>query len=219
MNSEPRQKKNREYLWVLPGILIAALIWYFFPPSSQLRPPELKQATLLPEARLLQPFELLDTSGRPFTNQQLEGHWSFVFFGYTHCPDVCPTTLQTLATSIKRLSAANPQQELPQVVFVSVDPERDSMDRLKQFTGYFNDAFVGVSGKPEQIKSLTSQLGIIYARVKQGPGSNYLVDHSAAILLIDPNGHFRAVFNVPHDPDKISRDFQSIKKYFEARYR
>lgn len=219
MKTDPKAKIYREAIWVLPGILIAALIWHFFPPSSQLPPPVLEQATLLPEAKPVQPFKLEDASGQAFTNKQLEGHWSMVFFGYTHCPDVCPTTLQTLATTLKHMSQTDPEQELPQVIFISVDPERDSMDRLKQYVGYFNNKFIGVSGDPTQLQALSSQLGIIYAKVKTGSDGDYLVDHSAAILLFDPDGQLRALFSVPHDPDKISRDFLAIKKYFEARYR
>ncbi len=219
MDTEPRQKKNREYLWAIPGILIAALIWYFFPPSSQIQPPALAKATLLPDAKPIQPFELKTSTGQAFTKATLEGHWSFLFFGFTHCPDVCPTTMQSLATSLKRMTAAKPDLVLPQVIFISVDPERDNMHRLKQFVGYFNKDFIAVSGAPEQINSLSGQLGIIYAKVKNSPTSNYLVDHSAAILLIDPDGQFRALFSAPHDPDKISNDYLAIKKYFEARYR
>ena len=219
MENEHRKKKYRELLWVVPGILIAALVWNFLPPASPPPLPELAQGTLLPEAKPIQPFELKDATGQVFTGKQLQGHWSFIFFGYTHCPDVCPTTLQTLAQSIKHITTNNPDQELPQVIFVSVDPERDSSERLKQFVGYFNDNFIGVSGEAEEIQAFTAQLGIIYAKVIDSPVSDYLVDHSAAVLLFDPNGEFRALFNVPHDANKIANDFLAIKKYFEARYK
>jgi protein SCO1/2 len=219
MKSEHRQKNYREILWVALGILIAAIAWNFMPSASPVQPPELTQGTLLPEAKPILPFELKDTSGQAFTQEQLLGKWSFIFFGYTHCPDVCPTTLQTLAQSIKTMSANNPVLELPQVIFVSVDPDRDSSERLKQFVGYFNDNFIGVSGEAEQIQAFTAQLGIIYAKVIDSPVGDYLVDHSAAVLLFDPNGEFRALFNVPHDANKIANDFLAIKKYFEARYK
>ena len=218
MNSEPSQKKHSEIWWIVPGILIAALIWYFYPPSSQVVPPQLAHATLLPEAKQIQPFSLEDSNGQPFTEKQLQEGWSFVFFGYTHCPDVCPTTLQTLATSIKHMQSANPELKIPQVVFIGVDPERDSAERLKQFVSYFNADFIGVSGDSEQIQTLSAQLGIIYARVEAGPTSDYLVDHSAAILLFDPEGQFRALFSAPHDSEIIASDFQLIQNYYRLRY-
>lgn len=216
MSHQPRQAGRGEIVWIIPGILIAALIWYFFPPASQVRPPALQHATLLPEAKTVQTFRLSDHRGRPFTPENLQGHWTLLFFGYTHCPDVCPTTLQTLAGALRRLDEAGDTVTLPQVVFVSVDPARDSRERLAGFVSYFNPDFIGVTGEPAQIERLTRPLGILYA--KAGDGTDYLVDHSAAIVLFDPSGRYRALFNVPHDPAAIAADFQAIRRYYEARF-
>lgn len=219
MTTTSTSKSRSEIWWVIPGILIAALIWYFLPPSSQVFPPTLKQATLLTDSRTVEPFTLEDADGNPFTLDNLRGRWSMLFFGYTHCPDVCPTTLQMIATTLRRLQAEYPESDIPQVVFISVDPERDTKDRLKQFTGYFNENFIGVTGDAKQIDKLARQLGIIYAKVKDSPGGDYLVDHSAAIILFDPGAHFRALFGVPHNPDNIASDLQAIEHYYRARYR
>ena len=212
MNDNPTTKRFSDIGWIIAGILIAALAWYFIPDTEPL--PTLKQATLLTPAKPIQPFTLHDSNGQPFTLEQLTGHWSLLFFGYTHCPDVCPTTLQTLATMVKRLQANYPDTDIPQVVFVSVDPARDDDQRLNKFVHYFNKQFVGVTGTPEQIENLTRQLGIIFAKVKGSTSGDYLVDHSAAIILIDPKGNFSALFGVPHNPEHIASDLATIEHYY-----
>lgn len=170
------------------------------------------QATHFREARALQPFELVDHTGNPFTNDALAGHWSFVFFGYTHCPDVCPTTLSVLNSVATRLAD---QSESIRYVFISVDPERDTPEKMGQFVSYFNADFVGVTGTTEAIGQLTRQLGVIAARVEnQDDKLNYLVDHTASILLIDPDGRFHALFSPPLRAADIVSDFTRISQAY-----
>lgn len=170
------------------------------------------QATHFREARALQPFELVDHTGNAFTNNELRGHWSFLFFGYTHCPDVCPTTLSVLNSVATRLRE---QAGQTRYIFVSVDPERDTPDKLGQFVSYFNADFIGVTGTTEAIGQLTRQLGVIAARVEDGADAeNYLVDHTASILLIDPDGHFHALFSPPLNAADIVSDFIRIAEAY-----
>ena len=170
------------------------------------------QATHFNTARALQPFELLDHTGKAFTNNELRGHWSFIFFGYTHCPDVCPTTLSVLNSVATRLRE---QTRQTRYIFVSVDPERDTPDKLGQFVSYFNADFIGVTGTTEAIGQLTRQLGVIAARVEDGADAeNYLVDHTASILLIDPDGHFHALFSPPLKAADIVSDFIRIAEAY-----
>jgi protein SCO1/2 len=161
-------------------------------------------------------FNLINQRGEPFTLASLEGHWTFAFFGYTHCPDVCPTSLAMLARVMKKLREKHPEDTLPQGLFVSVDPQRDTPATLAAYVPYFDPDFTGVTGDPEQIKVLTRQLGILYLKAEGSGADDYLIDHSAAIILFDPQGRFHALFNVPHDADGIADDFLLIRDYYEA---
>jgi len=183
---------------------------------SQPQPPQLKQGTLLPSAKAIADFQLTDQHGKPFTRNNLMGKWSFAFFGYTHCPDVCPTSLSMLAQVMKKLEQNDNLDTKPQVVFVSVDPERDTPELLAQYLPYFNPDFIGVTGDPQQLLLLTRQIGIMYGKAPGDNADNYLVDHSASIILFDPDGNFLALFGMPHDPDLIAQDFVAIKNHYEA---
>ncbi len=172
-------------------------------------PPALERATLLDVARPLPQFELLDQAGRAFRRDSLRGQWTLIFFGFTNCPDVCPTTLATLA-EVRRQLADLPAGELPVVALVSVDPARDTPEALGRYVAHFDPQFLGVTGLPVAIDVLTHDLG---AAVSMGPVSedgNYTVDHTAAIFLIDPAAAFKAVFSSPHAADVIARDYRSI---------
>lgn len=171
--------------------------------------PVLEQATLLDAARTLPQFELIDQAGRAFQRDSLRGQWTLMFFGFTNCPDVCPTTLAALAEVRSKLKDL-PAGDLPAVVFVSVDPDRDTTEALGRYVAHFDPQFLGVTGQPVAIEALTHDLGVA---VSAGPASedgNYTVDHSAAIFLIDPSAAFTAVFGSPHLADVIARDYRSI---------
>lgn len=208
---------NRSSLWapirtIIPLLLGIVLLGACSRPQT----PELSQGTLLPSAKPLLEFELVDHHGRPFTPDNMQGRWSFAFFGYTHCPDVCPTSLSMLAQMQRALEKDAALKTLPQVLFFSVDPQRDTPQLLAEFVPYFHPSVVGVTGDQQQILKLTRQLGILYARAEGSGSDDYLVDHSAAIILFDPDGKFHALFNVPHDPTLIASDFIAIKHYYEA---
>jgi protein SCO1/2 len=197
---------------IIPLLCAAALLGACAPPE----PPQLNRATLLPSAKPLLDFALVDHNGDSFTLDSLRGHWTLAFFGYTHCPDVCPTALSMLVQVRRKLEAEMPSDELPEVVFFSVDPERDTPAQLATFLPYFHPGFLGVTGDAGQITILTRQIGILHAKAENAGDSDYLVDHSAAIILFDPDGKFHAVFGVPHDPDLLVPDFLAIRQYYEA---
>jgi len=181
--------------------------------------PELSgiHATVLGEPRDVQPFTLTDHTGKNFDNRSLQGRWSFIFFGYTHCPDVCPTSLSVLNSVAHKLEDV---ESRVQFVFISIDPERDTPEKLGQFVSYFNGAFIGATGTGETINALTRQLGVIYTRVTEASGSdnsgenNYLMDHSASVLLFDPAGRFHAVFTPPLNATDMASDFKTISKAY-----
>jgi protein SCO1/2 len=139
----------------------------------------------------------------------LRGRWTFLFFGFVNCPDVCPTTLATLA-EVRRISDDLPPGDQPEVVLVSVDPARDTPDSLASYVAHFDPAFTGVTGSAESIESLTRELGVAVIIGPPAADGNYAVDHTAAIFLIDPAGSVSALFGTPHEAAVIARDFRRI---------
>ena len=171
------------------------------------------------QPREIQPFILQDHQGNNFTNQQLIDKWTLVFFGYTSCPDVCPTTMQTLNfiyDDLKKTSANSAQ-----ILLVSVDPLRDSQDKLNQYISYFNNEFIALRANHGVLFPFARNLGLMYAIVTDNDDptkENYLVDHSASIVLINPQGKISAIFKpeiavgqVPSiNGDKLASDFEKI---------
>lgn len=142
------------------------------------------------------PFQLTDQSGQTVTDKNLQGKPTLIFFGFTHCPDICPTTLQVLATARQTL-ADNGRGSLPRIVLVSVDPERDTPEILGRYVDYFGAGNLGLTGTLEEIRKLTGGLGIYFEK-QPGSDDGYGVDHSGAVLLIDPDGGFHSLFGGPH---------------------
>ena len=219
--SEPRQRSGRA--WLITVLALTALllgIWsaYRFTavaPPGQIPAPATKNATVIPTPRPLKPFTLTDHRGKPFSNAQLQDHWTFLFFGYTHCPDVCPTTLSILSQAA-RLLAGDEVKYPSRFVFVSVDPERDSLERLGDYVPYFSSEFMGAVGTQTALQELTSQLGVLHRKVEDGATAlTYLMDHTASIMLTDPRGRLHAVFSAPHDAETIAYDFRAIRKHYE----
>ncbi|MGB5258925.1 MAG: SCO family protein [Gammaproteobacteria bacterium] len=169
-------------------------------------------ATRFPSARPLQAFSLVDHTGNVFDNTTLTDHWSFLFFGYTHCPDVCPTTMSVLNSVAQRLQDSG---ENIRFVMVTVDPERDTPEKLGQFVTYFNGNFLGVTGSQSALEQLTRQLGILFMRVNDADSAaGYLVDHTASVFLFDPDGNYHAVFSPPLLVDAIAGDFRTMARTY-----
>ncbi|MGD8567302.1 MAG: SCO family protein [Gammaproteobacteria bacterium] len=170
----------------------------------------------------IKPFELKDHNGETFNLDRLEGQWNVLFFGYTHCPDVCPTTLAVIDRVAGRLPDS--LQNTTQFVFVSVDPYRDTLDKLKEYVSYFNPSLLGVTGSKANIDQLAQQVGAIYdfedANTHElirdtatlGPDRNYLVGHFAGLIIIDPEARLIAHILPPHDPDKIIDVLSRLRK-------
>ncbi|CAK0770584.1 protein SCO1 [Gammaproteobacteria bacterium] len=202
---------------VVAGLALVAGIWLSStrlmtqeqtPAAPRALPTPSHAGTMLVPPRELGDFALTDTEGAPFTRQSLRGHWTLLAFGYTTCPDVCPTMLHTFVDIQKRLQGMKLSDAMPRFVFVSVDPERDDLVRLKGYLNYFSPTFLGATGPHPALQKITSQLGILYQRVGQDAG--YLVDHSATILLLDSQARLKAVFSAPHQPEVITGDLMGI---------
>jgi protein SCO1/2 len=187
------------------GVAAAYLWQQRVPPVLQLQ----RASVVTGNSQPLQDFQLRDQDNQAFTRERFMGRWSLLFFGYTHCPDVCPLTLAE-AKGFYRSLQGTPYQADTQVVFVSVDPKRDTPEVLKRYVGYFDPAFIGVSGTRTQLDLLTRPLGIYYAY--QGDGDDYVVDHSAVMVLIGPQATLRAVFSAPHTAKVLTSDYLAIRR-------
>jgi protein SCO1/2 len=164
--------------------------------------------------RRINNFSLLDFNNEAVDLSLLQGKWSLIFFGYTYCPDICPLTMATLNQFSQILQEEGDYMEDTQVIMVSVDPQRDSLDQLREYVGYFNDDYLGLSGEYIDIFNFASQLNIAFAYVP-GVGDNYLVNHSGEIALINPNGHFQGFFKAPHDPEKMAFNYEVLRARWE----
>ncbi len=214
MNGSASKPNRNKQVFIAAAMLFALAIGVWLGNLVLNREPSLEQisATVLNPPKTVSNFHLINHRDESFTLDTLKGKWSFVFFGYTHCPDICPTTLHTLA-QMDRILAKRPEVHADvQVVFVSVDPARDTVKQLGNYVPYFNRAFIGVTGPEDEINRLTKQLGVLHIRVEQNSGQAYLVDHSAAVLLFDPNGAMRALFGAPHEAQRLAADFEKIRK-------
>lgn len=164
-------------------VVLAMLLWWW------LRPAQLHGAELQPGA-VVADFELLGSGGAPVRLSDFRGKWTALYFGYTFCPDVCPTTLSDLAVMMRALG--NLREDV-QVVMVTVDPERDTPERLAAYLRYFDPSFLGLSGAPEAIAAAATQFGVFYEREPRS-GDDYLVHHTSTVIVIDPEGRMRVVY-------------------------
>lgn len=159
------------------------------------------------------PFELVDHRGDAFTPDAVRDGWHLWFFGFTHCPDICPMTLTTLDLVDRALhDGGHPR---PGVLMVSVDPARDTPEQLRRYVPHFNPDFTGVTGTAGEIRRLTERLGVAVAYRANGGDGDYTVDHSSVLLLTGPDGLVRAAFQPPHDPDTLARDIAVLIPWLE----
>ena len=170
---------------------------------------------LLPEPRDLKLRGLADANGKLFDESSLKGRWTFVFFGYTSCPDACPTALSTLAQVERKLGEQKNARLADQfsVVLVSVDPERDDAEKLGRYVAAFSPHFVGVRGELDAVADFARQVNAAFMKVP-GQGETYLVDHTANIVVIGPDARYRAFIRAPHEADKIVVAYRSIARAY-----
>jgi len=178
-----------------------------FAPSST---PALAAAVTYPVPRAVPDFHLTRADGTPLTLADWKGRWTVAFFGYTNCPDVCPTTLATFKHVWSQLHDAGVVDRV-RFDFISVDPERDKPAELAQYVGYFSKEFVGATGTDEELTQLTRALGLVYSREPTGKG-DYTVDHSASAIIIDPAGREVGIFRPPFDATKIANDLVTLAR-------
>ncbi|MBW3566631.1 MAG: SCO family protein [Proteobacteria bacterium] len=187
------------------GVLAGALL------LAPAEPAQLVAGTKLETPRPLPAFQLVRDDESPFTRADFEGEWQLVFFGFTHCPDVCPNTLFLLDRVVEQLD--NADHVAPEVVFVSVDPERDTPEQVKQYVEYFNDDFVGVTAHGsddgmENLQRLTQAMSVAYEFHPEG--DSYEVIHSSAVLLVNPEAEMHALFTPPLNAADIAADLAQL---------
>ena len=212
-DEHPQTSRRRWFIMALSiGLMGAAAGISLGLLRSAERQPAMTALTLLPEPRAIGDFQLLDHNGRPFTREHLKGRWSLLFFGFTNCPDVCPSALYDLNLVSEQMPPRRDHAEpRHRVVFVSVDPERDTPEVLARYVAHFNPDFTGVSGSQEQLTALSAQLGIAYQVEEHEPGAErYGVVHSSSVVLTDPAGRLRGAFTAPLDAAAMARDLATL---------
>jgi protein SCO1/2 len=198
----------------LAGASVAAL-WLARPrrsdPGWATATPEL-QAILWPMPRPVADFELRTQHGRSFDAAQLRGQWSFLYFGYLQCPDVCPTTMQALHGLRELLVDDDPEAAATRFVFVSVDPGNDTPERIGAYLAYFDRELLGLSGDPAQLGRLATSLGVMYAEHVDDKGVRSM-DHTTSIIVVDPQGRGVAALAGPHQPRTMHQRFGELRRH------
>lgn len=214
-------KKNSTRRQIISsGIAFAVLALFFglwskhnIANAGQTQKLEIKSGTVFPNPRLVSPFKLVDAKYQVFTNKNLTGHWSLLFFGFTNCPMLCPTTLTTLNQTYQQL-VDKKVSSLPQVIFISVDTESDTPKKADNYAKTFNKAFTGITGAKDQIDHLAKELNVLYMKIDQNSkDKSYTIDHSGTVLLIDPEGRLHALFSQPLDSKLLAEDYKTIIKH------
>ena len=191
--------------------------------TPQLSDEELRAAGvfLLPTPREIADFSLLGQDGYAFTNEALQDKWSFIFFGFTHCPDVCPTSMAAMGQAERGLYGDQEMAEADfQGVLVSVDPKRDTPARLGDYARAFSPRFLGVSGLDDELAAFARQLNVAFVEVATEPvvfggeTADYTVDHTGNIVIVNPRGHYHGFIKLPHKSDTIRLTYQTLAAQF-----
>ena len=204
---------NRKILLILIAALAAGLglalsVAVFKPVLPAKALPPLAAVKVIDNPRALPPFQLQSASG-PVTAAQLKGHWTVVFVGFTHCPDVCPTTLTDMARAQTLWDTAGLKAK-PRLLFVSIDPERDTPAKIAEYAAFFHkDTLTATAGEP-QLAEFTRALGLVYMKVPQG--DSYTMDHSATLVLLNPQAEFAGLIRPPLKPEAIGADLIALAK-------
>ena len=193
-------------------LVVYGFVWRMSQPvimdDEQLR---VNGAIVLDQPRIFSDFELVDHRGEIFNIARMQDTWTIVFFGFTHCPDICPTTLAVLNDMYSKMKDS--EKEQLQIVMISLDAERDTVEALADYVPYFNEEFIGVTGNKHLIHRLTAEINIAYNKVPL-EGEDYTVDHSTQLVLINPKGHYHGFFRAPHSETMLRSTWRSISSSF-----
>jgi len=212
--SDSTQKNIKLTVWALVAVMVVFIVGV----THKILSPRIMSkhelsangAIVFDKPRIIPEFNLIDQQGQAFTKEQLKGQWTLVFFGFTTCPDICPTTLASLSKVYGKLN--DDIRDKTQIVLLSVDPARDTPEKLEEYVGFFNKNFVGVTGDFFEVKSLADKLNVAFNKVVTG--DDYTIDHSAHLVLINPYGDYHGIFKPPFELARLKVTYQSIVSSF-----
>lgn len=208
----PIERKFKLLVPVIGLIVLGAAIGIFSARYyGRLENPSI-QGMFWPDPKQLYSFATIDDTGARFGLDRLKGKWSFLYFGYTHCSDICPLTLKVLNQVYTKLKTEGLASNV-QMLFVTVDPERDTSKRLADFVHKFNPTFLGLGGSWSQIQSLAAQLGVATVKEDSSGSDDYQVDHSDALYLVDPKARLISLFSAPEEAADIVSRFKRIRNF------
>ena len=207
------QQKNRIRITIVFLLCFIVLVVYGF--SWRISQPvimsnedlRINGAIVFDKPRIFSDFELVDHRGEAFNLARMKDIWTIVFFGFSHCPDICPTTLAMLNDTYSKLKDSEKQRL--QVVMISLDPQRDTVEKLAEYVPYFNQQFTGVTGNQRAIRLLAAELNVAHNPVPLD-GDDYTIDHSTHLILINPMGHYHGFFKAPHTEITMRSTWRSI---------
>lgn len=177
--------------------------------------PELKSTIILPSPKTLSDIQFTTHENKPFTRENLLGVWTILFPGFTNCPDICPTTMQTLKTVKQAMVKANSWGNY-RIVMMTVDPKRDTIDKLSKYVPYFDPDFTGITADEKTTTSFAKQIGVLFFPRDENGAEDYEVDHSASIILINPEGQWAGAISAPHNHDEIITDLTALASFYAS---
>lgn len=212
MSNIGHQKSHAKLIGMLLLMLITVVAMFYYSVTHRTHAQSVREIKIdglyLTPPKKFNDFQLTDNKGHTITHENLKGKWTMMFFGFTNCGMVCPTTLSSLNKMYQLLEKEVSSDQLPQVLFVTVDPERDTVSKLNRYVTTFNPHFIGARGTPDAIATLTKQLHIL--AIKINTKNSYYYDHSAEILIINPEGDVQAYLSYPHKPEQLVKDYKLI---------
>lgn len=199
-------------------IIVLALalsgLFYSHKVKAQASHPVITDGEWFTVAKPMPSFNFTADNGQPYTQHNLQGHWSLLFFGYSRCLHVCPTTLGVLKQSYDSWQKQLPASQLPQVIMISIDPARDSVEDMHKFVKSFNSSFIGLRANSELTRALQKKLNIyaIIIPASNGKPEEYMIKHTPELLLINPQGQIQGYFNFPEQVDSLTHDYLEIAR-------
>ena len=181
--------------------------------SNLKRNNDVPSGILWPNPHKIETFDLVDQFNRPITLNNLLGKWSMIFFGFINCPDICPSTLRTITRAHSELQKNEVYSRLGQIIFVSVDPERDTSDQLSKYASHFSPELVAATTDIEKLKRITRTFKSLFLKNQNADGS-YSVDHSSGVFLISPKGEMLSVLTYPHNYSVIIERFEKASEFY-----
>lgn len=203
MHSEAQQQGiQRTLLWIFAFIaMVLGLVFSTYMHRDKSLSTE-EAASLgyiqFEKPRAVQGLEMVDQEGNPVNERVFQGHWSFVYFGFTYCPDICPTTLAMLDKALEGVEVP------PEVVLVSVDPERDSPEQLKRYLAAFSPAFKGMVGTHDATVTFATQVNVAFGKIPGREAGTYTMDHTGSIVVMNPSGEYAGFIKAPHDIQSLA---------------